>query len=68
MLPGLQQRRDLPALNVKRLQDLDELVDDQIASLPYKVYCMLAVVDAKGVKRAPDLLQRRLLTQPHACP
>jgi hypothetical protein len=48
MFSRLKQSRDLPAPNVKRLQHLDQLVNDQIAPLPYEVHRVLAFGKVNG--------------------
>jgi hypothetical protein len=45
VFPRLQQSRNLPTLNVKRLQHLDELVNNKIALLPHEVYRVFAICE-----------------------
>lgn len=55
MLPRFQQGWNLPSLHLKRLQHLNELVDDQVALLPHKIHGVIRVrkVDRRPIRDEP---------------
>jgi len=63
MLTWFQQCRDLPALNIERLQDFDELVNNQISLLANQIHRVVAVgkIDRRSVSY--QLIGRQVLAE-----